>query len=292
MPTDPLVSVIVPSYNHEKYIGQCISSILDQTYKNIQLIVIDDGSTDSSPLILKELSGRYNFVYEARANHGLTKTLNYAIKKYATGEYIAAVGSDDYWHPKKIASQVSFMQQHPTCGMCCSMAYVVDDNNNPERLLGDGIKDSDVELSSLLLINKIPAVTALYIKIIFDTAGGYDESLYFEDWDLWLTIASQSKIGIIREPLAFYRKHSANMSAKSLLMVNDQIKIIQKWSHHPSYPKAMAYQQFIHLKIVLLQTKNTKDALLLWAKNFKKYYFNYHYYFILYKIFIYGNAKK
>jgi len=284
MHDSPLVSVIVPCYNHENYVEQCIVSVVNQTYKNIQLIVIDDGSKDNSDEVLKTLNAQYHFTYERRANHGLTKTLNYTIKKYATGKYIAVIASDDYWALDKITRQVMFMETHEDYGMCCGMAKIVDSNNIEKGILGNKIKDADLTLDNLLLINKVPALTALYKRDVFLKVNGYDEDLYFEDWNLWLKIAQQYKIGIIREILGYYRLHDGNMSGRSFVMIENHIRLLQKWSHHPNFKRAMTIQQFTLTRLTILAQPDKKRAFLLWRKQLKDHFFNYHYYFIFLKL--------
>src|SRR5690349_13476521 len=93
----PLVSVIVPSYNHEKFITECVESIMQQTYKNFELTVIDDGSRDGSRDILKQLQDKYGFNLVLQENIGLTSTLNKGIQNWGTGKYISFCASDDYW---------------------------------------------------------------------------------------------------------------------------------------------------------------------------------------------------
>ena len=109
MPDEKIVSVIMPSYNHADYIEKAIRSVFEQTYTKIELIVIDDGSTDNSKEILKELAQRYEFKLIFQQNSGVCKTLNRAIRDFATGDYIALLASDDHWHSRKIELQMELL---------------------------------------------------------------------------------------------------------------------------------------------------------------------------------------
>ena len=107
-----LVTVLIPSYNHQKYIKDAILSVINQTYKNIELIVIDDGSSDDSPQIIRSLGKKYNFKYIIRENRGICATLNEALNM-AKGVYFCGLGSDDMFFPEKIEKQVNFMLNNP-----------------------------------------------------------------------------------------------------------------------------------------------------------------------------------
>ena len=110
--SNPLVSVIIPSYNHEQYVTKAIKSVFSQTYKNIELIVIDDGSKDHSVKKILELKKRYPFKFIARKNKGLASTLNEAIK-LAKGVYITFLASDDYYLPQRIEHAADHLNQLP-----------------------------------------------------------------------------------------------------------------------------------------------------------------------------------
>ena len=105
----PLVSVIIPCYNHQNYVEKSLKSVFDQTYKNIEIIVIDDGSKDNSVNILKELQKNNHFILECQENMGVCKTLNKAISM-SKGKYIAILASDDYWDLPKIEKQVKVLK--------------------------------------------------------------------------------------------------------------------------------------------------------------------------------------
>lgn len=124
-----LVSVLLPSYNHEDYIEKSIISVIEQDYKHIELIVIDDGSKDSSPEIISKLSKKYNFKFIHRENKGLIKTLNELIL-ISNGKYLALYSSDDYWHKSKISEQVIAMETDINMKLCFTEHYDVDKNSN------------------------------------------------------------------------------------------------------------------------------------------------------------------
>lgn len=125
---NPLTTIGIALYNHEKYIQECLESILNQTYENIEIIIIDDGSKDSSYEVAKRvLEGqtKHPYVLKTRPNIGMCNTLN-EIASLAQGEYISFIGSDDFWHPEKIARQVEYLESHPHEALVHGNSFVVD----------------------------------------------------------------------------------------------------------------------------------------------------------------------
>lgn len=129
----PLVSVIMSCYNHEQFVEQAILSVLNQSYKNIEFIVADDGSSDHSADIMKKYSKYYSYEYYSEKNTG---GLWGTIKRKSTGKYIALMNSDDIWEKNKIALQVDYMEKHPECGVCVTWCNYIDEN---EKEINDTI---------------------------------------------------------------------------------------------------------------------------------------------------------
>jgi glycosyltransferase involved in cell wall biosynthesis len=126
----PKVSVIVPAYNREKYIGQCLDSILNQTYKDLEIIVVDDGSTDSTPEMVEEYRRRYGEKIKFKRlerNRGQSVATNEGIKM-AEGEYIAFCDSDDWFHPERIEKMVKVLEENPSKVLVSSNDYIVREN--------------------------------------------------------------------------------------------------------------------------------------------------------------------
>ena len=224
----PLVSVIVPCYNHEKYVEQTIESIVNQTYKNIELIVIDDGSKDSSPEILEKLSKKYNFYFERQENMGLPATLNKMIKM-AQGEYISLIASDDVKTLDKIEILVNeFIQLSDEYAVVFGEAKIIDDNgiekcvNYDNEVVCEFIKQQLLKrpeidfkknfgsYNTLLIDNYLPAMTTLIRKKVIIEAGYYDEDISIEDWSMWLKIARKYKFKYVDSIVAYYRLHDSN----------------------------------------------------------------------------------
>lgn len=225
----PLVTVIVPSYNHELYITKCIESIINQTYKNIELIVIDDGSTDKSVDILKKLKSMHTFkLIEHKKNLGLSSTKNEGLS-IAKGKYIAGCASDDYWELRKIEKQVSQMEKDSSIGICYGKTQAIDTSdtyiNGPKIFKAY----SGYVFKRLLFSNFIPAPTVLIRKDVYENVGAYDPEIKIEDWYMWLKVAKVYKIDYIDEVVAYYRQHDSNYSKNYLTMLKYDLQIINLW---------------------------------------------------------------
>lgn len=276
---NPLVSVIVPCYNHQHYVEECLRSVFKQSYTNFELIVIDDGSKDDSPNIIDKLQQEFQFSFVKQQNIGLSATLNKAITQYAKGDYIAILASDDYWHPKKLQKQVDFIFRNEQYAMIYSSAFIV--NNNSEIVSQFEHQRLTIEPNfENIILNRagIPALTALIKREIFDKVGLFDEKLAMEDWDMWLRISYQHKIGYLPEKLAYYRMHDSNISSKLALMLQNRLAIVDKWKvkKNDSYQKAIAYWQLYGLKVLRKKSDKIDNFYLKPTYNNK---FNLRYYF-------------
>ena len=244
----PLVSVIVPCYNHEKYVKETIESIVNQTYKNIELIVIDDGSKDNSVKIIQELADKYNFTFIHRHNKGLSNTLNEGIS-LSIGEYICFCASDDFYTIDKIEKQVNFMEINKN-DMICYTNMIKFYKNGFKRNIQNQKKISGFIFEKLFLQDFwIPAGTVMYKKVVFQKIGLFDNSLDTEDFDMFLRIAKRFEIGFIDEFLFFYRAHENNSSSNIRKMENNSIKILNKWKNEENYNKAININKllfFVH----------------------------------------------
>ena len=233
----PLVTIVVPCFNHARYIRGCIESILQQTYKNIELIVIDDGSTDGSAAILAELARQHGFYFEAQANQGLTPTLNKALAM-AKGKYFCPMGSDDVMLPDKTALQVQFMELYPQVAMCCGNALYIDEGGRflrkPTRQLRHGFMDFEGFFGNTRA--GVIAPSAMIRTSILREVGGYDPDIKLEDLAMWLKLTYAGyQIGFIPEEILHYRKHPANTSKNLRFMYESHMKTYAPYSGHPRY---------------------------------------------------------
>jgi len=235
----PLVSVVVPCYNHEKYVEETIESIVNQTYKNIEFIVIDDGSKDNSVKIIQELADKYNFTFIHRSNKGLSATLNEGIK-LSKGKYYCACASDDKFILDKVEKQVKFMESNSNYVLSYGNIIKFDDNGKEEKTkvirAKSGFIFEEIIMGNIIL----PAVTVMLRTDIVKELGGYDEKLWIEDWDMWLRVSDKYQVGYIDEFLAYYRQHDTNISKQTIKMYKSQKIILNKWKEKKHFGKYLA----------------------------------------------------
>jgi len=235
---EPLVSIIVPAYNHEKYIAQCLESILKQTYKNIELIIINDGSKDLTVEIIKRYEEEcqkrlQRFIFIDKENEGISKTLNRGIQE-SQGEYICFLASDDMYLENKIEKQVDYMLQNPHVKVSCTNGYYFSDQQTKKKIIYKKtpkwvLKDEKKLFEHFLTQGtQIIAISCMYGKEIFQDVGLFDENLKFEDWDFHIRTAHNHNFGYLNMPLVNYRMHDTNISKNPYFMYQGELQIIEK----------------------------------------------------------------
>ena len=225
----PKVSVIIPVYNGEKYIAQAIESALSQAYNNIEIIVINDGSTDNSYDKIMPYLPSVKYIYQE--NKGVAAARNSGIKN-STGELIGFLDADDLWLPEKLEFQVNYLLKHQDIALV---------HSNQKSIYEDGVqtiaeppptKAMGMCFKELFLRNQISGGSVLLRKKCLDQIGLFDERMFFgEDYELWLRMSRFFLIGYIDRVLYLYRQHSSNMSTnweRALLGKTQVIETILK----------------------------------------------------------------
>lgn len=274
---NPLVSVIVSCYNHQNYIKECIESIVQQTYKNIELIVFDDGSKDESPQILEKLATKYNFIFVKQKNMGIAKTLNTAIAKYAKGIYISMCGSDDFYTKDRIEKQVAFMQQNQQYGLCYGDLYEVNEESKVVKILHSSKISGNLYKRFIHWKLNIPALSCFYKKEALISAGLFDESAKVEDIYMFIKILKLYEAGYLNEITAYYRRHNNNFSNTRVVeMYQENMRMIEKLFKNESFYKDIKNRNLV-IWFYLVSKKDKKNALLMFSKIKFKYYFTKHF---------------
>lgn len=206
MSKEPLVSVIIPTYNGEKFIKNAIDSVLQQDYNNIEIIVINDCSKDKSLDIIFDLQKKDKRikVFENDINFGFVKSLNIGTEK-ATGKYIARLDDDDLWIDKdKLKKQVAFLEKNSDYVLVGS--GVIAKTPNKEEIIRYLSPETDKEIKKSLLSDNVFAHSSVvFLKNIFEEVGKYSEKFgFFSDWDLWLKMGILGKLYNFQEYFIVY----------------------------------------------------------------------------------------
>ena len=201
----PLVSVVLPSYNHGRYVADAVRSVLTQTMTDLELIAWDDGSSDDSLeqlFALAKADPRMRVhSHEGGTNRGLTRTLRAAIDE-ARGSYLAVIASDDRWLPQRLEGMLTMMDGRDA--VYCP-AFVIDENGVRTGVTYGRPHVGRDLFSQLLVQNVIPAPCVLMTRVAYDDVGGYDSDALYEDLHLMVRLASRGRFGFVPEPLADYR---------------------------------------------------------------------------------------
>ncbi|HEY9001044.1 MAG TPA: glycosyltransferase family A protein [Mucilaginibacter sp.] len=241
----PLVSVIIPCYNHQQYITQCVESVINQTYKNFELTVIDDGSKDNSPEILKELQKKYGFNLVIQENRGLAMTLNRGIQEFSKGKYYSSCSSDDYWALDKLEKQVKLLEEHPEYPACFGKAYMVDLDSKIIPYLTEtankSLKGGSV-FKEIIFQELHPPVNFMFRRSIFDEVGYY-KNTWAEDYYMDLKITEKHPLGFIDEYISYYRRSPEveNVKAKMINQktIYSHLDSLNEYKHSAYYKKAL-----------------------------------------------------
>lgn len=224
----PLVSVVLSSYNHAPYLPQAIESALGQTLRDIEIVAIDDASTDGSQDIVQRYADRLHVVLH-ETNRGTYATLNEGIA-LTNAPYVAILNSDDVWLPDKLQKQAAVIESDPRIGLVHTGFQVIDAEGNPIEGNPLGIRfhpnpQGDL-LAELLTRNLFITSSVLFRRECIERCGAFDEHLFgMGDWDLWLRIAEHYLIGYVPEPLTLYRLHRQNTMYQSERMLADDLWI-------------------------------------------------------------------
>ena len=245
----PLVSVILPTYNRGQYIAKAVESVWRQSYKNLELIIINDASTDATGELVSVFS-KHNpriTILRNETNLGIVASLNKGIG-VAQGKYIARLDDDDIWcDDKKIEKQVDFLEKNPE--YCLTGGGVIKIDKNGKEIVRYLLPEKDEDIRKTILINNAFAhTTVLFRKDTFLKVGGYDERFCFiEDWDLWLKMGKVSKFYNFQEFFVLYLDqehddpyHYRNYKIRRNVKINMELR--KKYmDSYPHYKKAILF---------------------------------------------------
>ncbi len=263
----PLVSVIIPAYNAEKFIERTLNSVLNQTYRNLEVLIIDDGSQDRTETLVQEwMENDSRIRFFQQKNSGVAAARNLGIKQ-AKGDLIAPVDADDIWYPQYLEKVVAiFGESDLSVGIVYAWSIDIDEEDQLMRGFHVDYYEGDIYLK-LLYRNFIGNASATVIRRqCFEKMGYYSEKLRSqkaqgcEDWDLYLRLAEVYQFRVIPEFLVGYRQLSNSMSkdysamAKSLQLVLEKVQ-----KRHPNIPPFIYQWSLSNFYIYLAHKSNEND---------------------------------
>lgn len=212
----PKVTVIIPCHTREKFVKTTIDSALSQTYPNIEIVVVDDGSTDGTRNILESYGARIKILeHPGRINKGQSAAINLAMRQ-TDSKYVAILDSDDVWVPEKIERQVEFLEKHPDVGLVYANGIAIDENGKSlYQIMGEEHVETNNPVRTLLECHFTLPSNALVRRTAFNKAGEFDETLRSaQDHDIAIRLSEVTKLAYINEDLYFYRRHSNTQSRR------------------------------------------------------------------------------
>jgi len=244
---DEKVSVIIPTFNRAKYIGEAIDSVLAQTYPVSEIIVIDDGSTDRTKDIVRKYGHPVKYVFQE--NRGPSSARNMGLRM-AQGNYIAFIDSDDMWEPDKVEIQIDFFRKYPQVDFVFGhMANFSssDSSHEPEilnkrvcRYFKENYRSPERALDYLMIENVIPTPTVMFKSNCLKTVGFFNENLFCtEDFDFWLRFVYHCRIGFIDRIFIRRRLHATNIINDYLLRFQSKLTVLEAFGRkYPDLPKS------------------------------------------------------
>ena len=230
----PTVSVVIPAYNAARYIEDAVDSVLGQTFKDVEVLVVDDGSTDDTAVVLSRYGRPVRYLWQE--NSGVSEARNRGIQESA-GRYIAFLDADDTWFPEKLDRQVAALATSGQYRACYSAHVICTEALTPLIVQRSVRRGSTLE-DLLLRGNVVGSIcTVVCDRSLFSIAGSFDLSLsQCADWDMWVRLATITEFLYLDEPLVTYRQHGSNMSADPALLERDSIRVLEKAFELPSVP--------------------------------------------------------
>ncbi len=222
------VSVVIPAYNQSHYLGGAIQSVLNQTYHDYEIIVVDDGSTDNCDEVVSEFGENVRYIWQE--NKGLAGARNTGIRA-AKGEFLGFLDSDDEWRPEFLEQMMALVDQHPHAAVyfCCAQGMDVDGHDLPQIYGGQDKQNADI-YQELLKANFLIPSTIVMRHEVAKEAGLFDQSLrYCEDWDLWLRVAPKYLFVGTSVSLVRYRLHSNSLSGDVSKTQRTKKLVIEKY---------------------------------------------------------------
>lgn len=240
----PKVSIVIPAYNHARYLPESINSVLNQTYSNIELIVLDDGSTDGTSEVLCQIEGQ--FYWESHQNMGQAFTLNKGWR-IAKGSILSYLSADDVLYPEAVERCVKVLMDNPYAALC----YPNFDLINPSSDVIRTVSAPEYSYDEMVLDFKCaPGVGAFFRRSCFEKAGEWNPELrHHPDYEYWLRLGLHGEFLHLKECLGGFRVHEESQSFRSVSVYrgDEPIRIIKSYLDKADVPQRISNQSAIAL---------------------------------------------
>jgi len=256
-----MVSVIITTYNNKNGVKEAIDSVLSQTYKDIEIIVVDDGSIDDTEDFLKDYIQKRKIIFKRQENKGVSSARNVGFQ-LSKGEYINFLDGDDTLNPEKIKAQVEFLKNHPDISVVYCDSDIIINNKKMDFTYKELVGSFSGEvLNNLLERNFIALHSALTKREAIKEVGLFDESLrHAEDYDLWIRIANSHKYSFIDKPMVIYKKNAKGLSSNVKNQCYSVIKVLKKNLPKNKNSKKYLTKYYYSAAIDMLSVKDFKSA--------------------------------
>lgn len=251
----PLVSVVIPCYNHEQFVQDCIQSVIDQTYENIELIIIDDGSKDHSVESIQKMVSKceerfVRFEFRSRPNKGLSATLNEALE-WCQGKYYSAIASDDQFVETKTATQVDYLENNINVVAVLGAVYWVDNFN--KIINKKFFKEKKYSFKEIFLLeHNLNVCTQMARLNIIKNVGGYKDGFLVEDWYMWLKLTEKGEIVNLPHFFTKYRKHEFNTINNGYIIYTGLMQTVFEYKDHYLYFRSLKKIIWLYVASLIL----------------------------------------
>jgi alpha-1,3-rhamnosyltransferase len=267
------VSVLVPSYNHARFVGETLRSIFRQTLAPCELLVIDDGSTDDSGRRIARALEESPFPCEliARGNRGLCATLNEGLAR-TRGHYFAYLGSDDLWLPDFLAARAELLEARPQAVLGYGHALIVDERTRVVDCTADWAEYADGDARPMLLRAVAPMSPTVVYRREALARHGWREDSRLEDFDLYLRLSAEGEFAFDGRVLAAWRRHGGNTSRNQRMMLEEHLQALERHAAALGLSRGALRRRAAQLAFAraedLLRLGHKREALRLAAGNF------------------------